>query len=75
MWFPLKFSQQVRVLSIVLHDVTFIFFVVGIVSHIYMGTAAEPGTFRAMTLGTVTRAWAKLHHPGWFRQVIENSKR
>lgn len=75
MWFPLKFSPLVRQLSIVLHDVTFIFFVVGIVSHIYMGTAAEPGTFRAMTLGTVTRAWAKLHHPGWFRQVVENSKR
>lgn len=75
MWFPLKFPLLVRQLGIILHDITFIFFVVGIVSHIYMGTAAEPGTFRAMTLGTVTRAWAKLHHPGWFRDVVRNTSR
>jgi len=37
--------------------------------HIYLGTIAEPGTFRAMTRGTVTRSWARLHHPGWFRKV------
>ncbi len=75
MWFPLKFSPLLRQLSIVLHDITFIFFVVGIIFHIYMGTAAEPGTFRAMVLGTVTRAWAKLHHPGWYREVVQNSKK
>jgi formate dehydrogenase subunit gamma len=43
--------------------------VVAIVGHIYLGTAALPGTFHSMTRGTVTRSWARLHHPGWFRQV------
>ena len=27
------------------------------------------GTIRAMWYGTVTRAWAKQHHRGWYRQV------
>jgi formate dehydrogenase subunit gamma len=69
MWFPLQFPKIVVEISILLHDITFIFFIVGIVTHIYLGTAAEPGTFRSMTRGTVTRPWARLHHPGWFRDM------
>jgi|SRR5438445_8492015 len=69
MWFPLYFPQIVRSLSIIIHDLTFIGFLVGVVFHIYLGTIAEPGTFRSMTRGTVTRSWARFHHPSWFRQV------
>ncbi len=69
MWSPLYFSGLVRELAILLHDITFIFFIVGVITHIYLSTAAEPGTFRSMTRGTVTRAWARLHHPGWFRDI------
>ena len=76
MWFPESFPRALRLWMVVLHDLSFIGFLVGVVSHIYMGTAAEPGTFRAMTVGTVTRAWAKLHHPGWYRDVMaEEAKR
>jgi formate dehydrogenase subunit gamma len=70
MWFPLLFpSLLFREICILLHDITFILLGISVVGHIYLGTAAEPGTFRAMTRGTVTRAWARFHHPGWFRQV------
>jgi formate dehydrogenase subunit gamma len=69
MWFPLQFPRIVREIAILLHDITFIFFFVGIVTHIYLGTAAEPGTFRSMVRGTVTRSWARLHHPGWLKDV------
>ena len=72
MWFPLSFPPIVRELSILLHDITFIAFLIAIIGHIYLGTAAEPGTFRSMTRGTVTRSWARLHHPGWFRQVTKS---
>ena len=34
-----------------------------------VAASIEPGPFRAMTRGTVTRSWARLHHPGWFRRV------
>lgn len=75
MWFPKEFTPIVRELSYLLHDIVFIFFVVGIITHIYLGTAAEPGTFRSITRGTVTRAWARLHHPDWFREVTSEERR
>jgi formate dehydrogenase subunit gamma len=50
-------------------------FVVAIVFHVYLGTAAEPGTFRSMVRGTVTRPWARLHHPRWYREVLGEDTR
>lgn len=69
MWFPLAFGQILRETAIILHDITFILFGAAIVWHIYLGTAAEPGTFDSMVRGTVTKAWARLHHPKWYREV------
>jgi len=74
LWFPLRFPELVRELAVLLHDVTFILFAVTIVFHIYLGTAAEPGTFGSMTRGTVTRAWARLHHPKWYREITGREK-
>jgi formate dehydrogenase subunit gamma len=75
MWFPLSFSEIFREASYVIHDIAFILFFVAIVFHIYLGTIGEPGTFRSMTRGTVTRAWARLHHPRWFREVTGEQTR
>jgi formate dehydrogenase subunit gamma len=69
MWFHGEFNRVLMQLAYVTHDVTFILFLMLIVFHIYLGTAAEPGTFGSMTRGTVTKAWARLHHPRWFREV------
>jgi formate dehydrogenase subunit gamma len=69
MWFPLQFGQPLREASYLLHDVAFSLFFAMIIGHIYLGTAAEPGTFRSMVRGTVTRSWARLHHPRWYREV------
>ena len=75
LWFPLEFPRILRELATLLHDVTFILFVVAIVFHVYLGTAAEPGTFHSMIRGTVTRPWARLHHPRWYRDVLEGRRR
>ena len=75
MWFPENFSVPVREAAILLHDVTFILFALAIVGHIYLGTAAEPGTFHSMTRGTVTKHWARLHHPRWYREVTGEETR
>jgi formate dehydrogenase subunit gamma len=69
MWFPTSFPLYVRMMAFWVHEITFIGFVVGIIYHIYMSTVAMPGTLRAMTRGTVTRAWARWHHPRWYREV------
>lgn len=39
-----------------------------LIVHVYLGTVAYPGTARAMLYGTVTRKWAELHHPRWYRE-------
>jgi formate dehydrogenase subunit gamma len=68
LWFPLSFAAGLREASWMIHDAAFLFFAVSIVVHIYLGTAALPGTFQSMTRGTVSKAWARLHHPRWYRQ-------
>jgi formate dehydrogenase subunit gamma len=75
MWFPEKFGQGLRELSYVVHDVAFIVFFAMIIGHIYLGTAAEPGTFGSMVRGTVTKSWARLHHPKWYREVTGEQPR
>src|SRR2546422_176831 len=75
MWFPLEFPRIVRELAILIHDVTFILFVVAVVFHIYLGTAAEPGTLHSMIWGTVSKPWARLHHPRWYREVLGGESR
>jgi len=69
MWFPLAFGQRLREASYLLHDVAFSLFFAMIIGHIYLGTAAEPGTLRSMVRGTVTKSWAQLHHRRWYREV------
>ena len=44
-----------------------------IIAHIYAAIWTK-GTIRAMTRGTVTRSWARFHHPLWFRKVTGEDK-
>lgn len=61
--------------AVLLHDLTFIVLTAAVVLHVYLGTAAEPGTFHSMTRGTVSRPWARLHHPRWHREVTREEPR
>jgi len=44
-----------------------------IIGHIYAAIWTK-GANRAMWYGTVSRAWAKQHHPAWFRQITGGGK-
>lgn len=52
-----------------LHNISYVVFAIAVPLHIYLGTAANPGTFRVMTRGTVTAAWAKKHHGRWAKEI------
>jgi formate dehydrogenase subunit gamma len=69
MWFPTSFPRWLTYLSYPLHEILFILFGLAIIYHLYITLFALGGTLRAMTRGTVTRSWAKSHHPGWFEEV------
>ena len=75
MWFPQVFGRIAVAVGYVLHDIAAIVMLAGFIVHLYEGTAAEPGTFRSMTRGTVTNAWAWTHHPAWYREVTGRDPR
>lgn len=67
LWFPDGFSATLVQISRISHHVLFLLSVAGFIVHVYMSTVMFPGTFEAMTTGTVSRRWAAYHHPAWFR--------
>jgi formate dehydrogenase subunit gamma len=65
MWFPFAVGRGLQQWMYFLHNFVFIFFILFMIVHIYLGTFGVPGTWRAMTRGTVTKKWAKKHHGAW----------
>ena len=57
----------VRVASVI-HAAVGAVFIGFIFIHIYAGIWTR-GAVGAMVYGTVSRAWAKQHHPNWYRQM------
>ncbi len=53
----------------VIHAVMAFVMFVGIGVHVYAAYWTK-GSIRAMTRGTVTRAWARFHHPGWYAKLV-----
>jgi formate dehydrogenase subunit gamma len=75
MWFPNTFGRLLVAIGYVVHDVAALLMLGGIAIHIYESTAAQPGTFRAMTRGTVEKRWAWTHHPAWYRAATGRDPR
>ena len=75
MWFPKTFGRVTVDIGYVLHDLAALVMLVGFVVHVYEGTGAQPGTFRAMTRGTVEKRWAWTHHPAWYRRATGRDPR
>ena len=69
LWYPHSFPQWSRLISILVHEVAALGAIGGFLVHIYMGTAVVRGSLSAMIHGTVSRRWAKTHHPRWYREM------
>jgi formate dehydrogenase subunit gamma len=67
-WFAPAFSAPARRLAGLVHAVSAFVMFVGIGIHVYAAIWTK-GSIDAMVRGTVTRAWARFHHPAWFREV------
>ena len=63
-WF-MKDDGNIMLLSHLIHNVAFVVFVIVVPVHIYLGTLANPGTFRIMVTGTMPLETAKKRHPKW----------
>ena len=71
-WFAPLFSIGATRVAAVIHAFTAFVLIAGIIVHIYAAFWVK-GTIRGMTRGTVTRAWAKYHYPGWYREVSKGT--
>ena len=55
-------------LWVLIHNICALLFAVFVPVHIYLATAANPGTFRIMTRGDIPLYWAKKKHPKWVKE-------
>lgn len=63
-YFPI---DLIRV-AVLLHSIAATVLIIGVIVHIYAAIWTK-GSLRAMTRGTVSEAWARKHHPGWYNEV------
>ncbi|HGJ5897718.1 formate dehydrogenase cytochrome b556 subunit [Arsenophonus apicola] len=68
-YFPIPIIR----LALLLHSVAAIGLIMTIIIHIYAAIWVK-GSIRAMVEGWVTRAWAKKHHPRWYREIVRREK-
>lgn len=68
-YFPIPIIR----LALLLHSVAAIGLIMTIIIHIYAAIWVK-GSIRAMVEGWVTRAWAKKHHPRWYREIVAKEK-
>lgn len=51
------------------HNISFVILMIAVPAHMYLGSLANPGTFRIMVYGTVPYWWAKKKHPKWVAEL------
>jgi formate dehydrogenase subunit gamma len=57
------------------HNLCFLYFVVSIPIHIYLGTFANPGSIQIMISGMVLYEWAKKKYPKWIAEVEQHASK
>ena len=72
-YFPDLVSIPARRWAVLGHSLAAVLIILTFILHVYAAIWTR-GTIRAMTRGTVTRAWARFHHPLWFRKVTGEDK-
>jgi len=62
-------TKGIMTLGHLIHNISALVFAIFIPLHIYLATAANPGTFRIMTRGNVPLYWAKKKHAKWVKEI------
>jgi formate dehydrogenase subunit gamma len=62
--FPIVLAR----IASLLHALAAFVLILGIIVHIYAALWVK-GSIGAMTRGYVSRAWARKHHPAWYREI------
>ena len=70
--FPL-FDANIQEISYQVHRYSNLFLVMAVIAHIYLGTLANPGTWRVIISGYVSSRWARHHHPIWWERISSST--
>ncbi len=69
-----SFMLSTLCITSTIHNLVAFFLIAGVVAHAYLGTVANPGTWRVLVDGSVTREWAQHHHPQWYHDLLRKGK-
>jgi formate dehydrogenase subunit gamma len=73
LWIPEKIPWSLRFLrytAVLLHVSAALVSIGAFIIHVYMGTAMVRNGFTSIVRGTVSPAWAKMHHRLWYNRVV-----
>jgi formate dehydrogenase gamma subunit len=68
--FKYSFSLTIICITSTTHNLFGFALIAGVLAHAYLGTIANPGTWRVLVDGHVTKEWAKHHHPNWYNMIM-----
>jgi len=72
-YFAPLFAISIVRFAVLIHALAAFIAIVAIIVHVYAAIWTS-GSIRAMTRGTVTAAWAKHHHPAWYKEISKGAK-
>ena len=72
-YFAPIFPISIIRLGLLVHALAAFIAIVSIIVHVYAAIWTK-GSIRAMTRGTVTAAWARHHHPAWYKEISKENK-
>ncbi len=72
-WFAPAFPIGLVRLAVLVHALAAFVAILAILAHVY-AAIWTPGSLRSMTRGTVTAAWARHHHPAWYKAITRGAK-
>jgi len=67
-YFAPAFGIEITRIAVVVHALSAFVAIAALMIHVYAAIWVK-GSIRAMTRGTVTPAWARKHHPAWYREM------
>ncbi|MBD3333348.1 hypothetical protein GF356_10900 [candidate division GN15 bacterium] len=67
-----SFALSTICITSTIHNLVAFIMISGVFAHAYLGTIANPGTWRVLVDGTVTREWAAHHHPMWYESLVRS---
>ena len=72
-WFAASVPIPLQRIAVLLHAIAAFVLALGVIVHAYAAIWVK-GTIGAMVRGTVSAAWAKHHHPLWYRDQVAGKK-